>query len=261
MTGRREPRRRRGGEAGIGGDQVEGRRAVLELLRAGRRRVRGLTIADGVDPSPILDDIFELAARRGVQARRVTAEELAGFARTDTAQGVLARADPVQAADLDELLADPSAFLVALDGVTDPRNVGAILRSAEGAGATGAVLPRHRSARLSPAAVKAAAGAVEHLPITTVSGIPATLERAARAGLWAVGLDETGDHELFGLEVADRPLVLVLGAEGRGLARLTRARCDVVARIPMLGSLASLNVAAAAALACFEVARRRAASH
>jgi 23S rRNA (guanosine2251-2'-O)-methyltransferase len=173
---------------------------------------------------------------------------------------VIARAEPLAPAKLDELLADPEAFLVALDGVTDPQNLGAVLRTAEVAGATGAVLPRHRSAHLTPAAVKAAAGAIEHLPIALVPGVPHLLERASRAGVWTVGLDGAGKTPVFELEVADRPIVLVLGAEGRGLSRLTRQRCDVVASIPMRGRLASLNVAAAAAVACFEVVRRRGSS-
>jgi 23S rRNA (guanosine2251-2'-O)-methyltransferase len=147
---------------------------------------------------------------------------------------------------------------VAFDGVTDPRNFGAVLRTALAAGATGAVVARHRSALLSPAAVKAAAGAVEHLPIAAVSGIAAALEDASRAGVWSVGLDADGDTSVDDLGIADRPLVLVLGAEGSGLARLVRRRCDVLARISTLGPLASLNVSAAAAIACFEVARHRA---
>ena len=122
---------------------------------------------------------------------------------------------------------------------------------------TGVIVPKHRSALLTPAAVKAAAGAVEHVPIVPVAGIPAALERAARAGVWTVGLDAEGTGDVFDLPVADRPLVLVLGAEGRGLARLTRERVDLLAGIPMPGPLDSLNVATAAAVVCFEVVRRR----
>lgn len=122
------------------------------------------------------------------------------------------------------------------------------------------VLPRHRSALLTPAAVKAAAGAVEHLPIALVSGVPAALEQLGRAGVWTVGLDADGDTPIFELAVADRPLALVLGAEGRGLSRLARERCDLLASIPIHGHVESLNVASAAAIACFEVARRRSAA-
>jgi 23S rRNA (guanosine2251-2'-O)-methyltransferase len=246
----------RGRDEGLGGDQVEGRNAVRELLRARKRKVRELWIAAGRDDKGA-EDLAGLAADAGVRVRRVTPDQLAARARTEAPQGVLARAQPVAPADVDELLARPDAFLVALDGVTDPGNLGAVLRVAETAGATGVVLPRHRSARLSPAAVKAAAGAVEHLPVAAVSGVPALLDRAARAGVWSVGLDAGGDADVFALDVADRPLVVVLGAEGRGLSRLARDRCDLVAAIPMYGALESLNVAAAAAVACHAIARSR----
>src|SRR5262249_41063447 len=176
------------------------------------------------------------------------------------AEAVLARAQPLPPADFDALLDEPAAFLVALDGVTDPGNLGAVLRVAGAAGATGVVIPRHRAAPLTPAAVKAAAGAVEHVPVALVGGIPAALERAARAEVGTVRLAAEGTTWVFALEVADRALMLVLGAEGRGLARLTRERCDLLAAIPMPGAIDSLNVATAAAVACFEVVRRRGAT-
>jgi len=246
--------------SGLGGERVEGRRAVRELLAVRLRRVRRVELASGQAPNPLLDEIVAAARAQGVTVRTVDPARLGAAALTEAPQGVIAHADPVPEADLDDLLADRAAFLVALDGVTDPGNLGAVLRTAEAAGATGAVLPRHRSARLSPAAVKAAAGAVEHLPIATVAGVPAALERASRAGLWSVGLEAGGATGVHELEVADRPLVLVLGAEGRGLSRLARRRCDVLAGIPLAGRTASLNVSAAAAVACFEVARRRSGS-
>ncbi len=214
-------------------------------------------MASELDPSPLLEEIRSAADRAGVPVSVVTGDDVEQRAHTEAPQGVVARADPLPEADVDELLAAPDAFVVALDGVTDPGNLGAVLRSAEGAGVTGAVLPKRRSAHLSPAACKAAAGAAEYLPVGLVPGIPALLERASRAGVWVVGLDGDGDLDVFDLELADQPLVAVLGAEGRGLARLTRDRCDVLCRIPMAGRLESLNVSAAAAVACFEIARRR----
>lgn len=230
---------------------------MLAALVAGRRRVREIWMAGELEPSPVLDEIRSEADRAGVPVNVVTADEIERRARTDAPQGVVARADPLPEADVDDLLADPAAFLVALDGVTDPGNLGAVLRSAEGAGATGVILPKRRSAHVTPAAAKAAAGAVEYLGVALVPGIPAMLERASRAGVWVVGLDGDGEVEVFDLELADQPLVVVLGAEGRGLARLTRERCDLSCRIPMGGRLESLNVSAAAAVACFEIARRR----
>jgi 23S rRNA (guanosine2251-2'-O)-methyltransferase len=247
----------RSAASGLGGEQVEGIRAVEALLDSGRRRVRSVWVAPGRDDNERLDALERLAATRGVRVRHVERSRLMAEARTDAPQGVLARAEPVTPADFDALLADPEAFLVALDGVTDPGNLGAVLRVAGAAGATGVVIPRHRAAPLTPAAVKAAAGAVEHVPVAVVGGIPAALERAVRAEVWTVGLAAEGTTSVFDLAVADRPVMLVLGAEGRGLGRLTRERCDLLASIPMPGAIDSLNVASAAAVACFEVVRRR----
>jgi 23S rRNA (guanosine2251-2'-O)-methyltransferase len=239
------------------GQQVEGRRAVRELLVAGTRKVHEVLLSTGTDDSTELTDLETLAREHAVRVRPVPPDQIERRARTNAPQGVIAFAAPVAAADLDDLLGDPGAFLVALDGVTDPQNLGAVMRSAETAGATGVVLATHRAAGLTPTVAKAAAGALEHLPVAFVSGVPGALDRAKRAGVWCVGLDADGDQSLFDLSVADAPLVLVLGAEGRGLSRLARARCDVIASIPMHGHIESLNVSAAAAVACTEIARRR----
>jgi 23S rRNA (guanosine2251-2'-O)-methyltransferase len=242
-------------------EQVEGRQAVRELLRAGRRRVHHLTLADSSAHSGLLDEIVALAEEADVPVRWVGRDRLEAEAVTDAAQGVVAVADPIPEASIEDLVRraedGPAPFLVVLDGVTDPHNVGAVMRSALSAGATGMVVGRHRAAGLSPTAVKAAAGAVEWLPVAPVAGIPATLAELRQAGVWTVGLDAEGDRPLWGLEVATEPVALVLGAEGAGLSRLVRQRCEVVASIPMEGPLASLNVSAAATLACFEVSRRR----
>jgi 23S rRNA (guanosine2251-2'-O)-methyltransferase len=217
-------------------------------------------MVEDADQAPILGDILELATEAGVRIRRVASLSLAGEARSEAPQGVLAHADPLPEADFDTLLAPEGGmapFLVFLDGVTDPQNLGALLRSAEGAGATGVVLPRHRAAHVTPTVAKAAAGAVEHLPLAVVAGLPAALAEAKRAGVWVIGLDSAGDTNLFELPFGAEPVGLVLGAEGRGLGRLVRQRCDVVASIPLKGALGSLNVASAGALACFEISRRR----
>ena len=241
---------------GLGGEQIEGRRAVLELLRAGRRTVRTVFVSSSVRDDDAVDEIRALAEKN---LKVVGPDRIDALARTDAPQGVVATAAPLRPADLDALLEAPNAFLVALDGVSDPRNLGAVARAAETAGATGLILPRHRSAHVTPVVAKTAAGAIEHLPIALVGGIPTALDRARRAGCWTIGLDADGDRSLFDLDLADQRLMLVLGSEGRGLARLTSARCDVLVSIPMRGAIASLNVAAAAALACHEIARRRAA--
>jgi len=209
--------------------------------------------------APVIDRITELASDRGVPLRRVSGARLAAEARTEAPQGVLAHARPLPETDLDELCqAGPGIpFLLALDGVTDPQNLGALLRTADGAGVSGVLLPRHRAAHVTATVTKAAAGAVEHVPIAVVSGLPAALARAADLGLWVVGLDPGADQSLFDLTLADQGVVVVLGAEGRGLSRLVRQRCDLMLSIPLRGHLPSLNVAAAGALALFEISRRR----
>lgn len=242
----------------LGGDQVEGVHAVHELLAAQRRRARQVWVAATRQGSDARTEILELARRHGVPAELVPYDALDARARTGAHQGVLAWAEPVVAVTLDELLTGPLPFLVVLDGVTDPGNFGSVLRTCACAGVTGVVVPRHRSAPLTPAAVKAAAGAVEHVPIAVVPGVPAALAELSRTGIWSVGLDPEGPADLWSTAVLDGPVALVLGSEGRGLSPLAAQRCDVVARISQAGPLASLNVAVAAAVACFEVARRRA---
>lgn len=251
---------------GLGGDQVEGRQAVRELLLAGTRRVREVLVASDLDRSEIVDEILDLAEGDRVPVQRVSRARLDGTARTDAPQGVVAFAAPLAEHDIDDLASgairatasgDGPPFLLALDGLTDPGNLGAVLRSASAAGVTGVVLPRHRAVHVTPTVAKAAAGAIEHLPMAVVGGLPAALARLREQGVWSVGLDAGGDRSLWDLEAADVPLVLVLGAEGAGLSRLVRQRCDQVVGIPMAGPLDSLNAATAGALACFEVARRR----
>ena len=246
------------------GERVEGRQAVRELLRAESRRTLEVVLARGLDPAPVIDEIVEGARAQGVRVREVARAEFDSMARTSSAQGVLARAEPLAGAALADLAATgpdgPPPFLVAVDGVTDPGNLGAILRAAEGAGVTGVLLPRHRAAGVTPAVAKAAAGAIEHLRLAAVPGLPAALRALRTAGVWTVGLDPAAPTPIHDLTVAREPVAVVLGAEGPGLSRLAAERCDVLASIPLQGKLASLNVATAAAIACFEIARLRSAT-
>lgn len=245
---------------GPGGDQVEGRHAVRELLLAGRRATREVILADDVDPAPILDEIIDLADENHIEVRELSRSKFEAMARTEAPQGVMAKAQPLPDLDLEDVLVTPDGsppFLLILDGITDPGNLGALLRTGECAGVTGVVLPRHRAARITPTVTKAAAGAIEHLPIATVTGIPKALGDLVAHGVWSVGLDVVADTDVYNMNVADGPVALVLGAEGRGLSRLARDRCDLVVTIPLKGVLGSLNVSAAAAVACFEVARTR----
>jgi 23S rRNA (guanosine2251-2'-O)-methyltransferase len=247
-------------ERGLGGTQVEGRQAVRELLLAGRRKVHEILLSTEVDRADIVADIIELAAELRVPVTEISRGKLDAASRTDAPQGVLARAAELPETSLEELC-EPGEqgppFLLAVDGVTDPGNLGALLRIAECAGVTGVVLPKHRAVHVTPTVTKAAAGAVEYLPMTLVGGLPTAIESMKAAGLWTVGLDAAGDTPVHELTVAGDGVCLVLGAEGKGLSRLVRQRCDLIASIPLHGRLASLNVASAGAVACYEVARRR----
>ncbi len=224
-------------------------------------------MAADLDPSPVVDEILDLAADDRVAVQRISRSKLEAAARTDAPQGVVALAAPLEEVDLDDLASgavratasgDGPPFLLALDGVTDPGNLGAVLRSASAAGVTGVILPRHRAVHVTPAVAKAAAGAIEHLPMAVVGGLPTALARLSELGTWSLGLDAEGERSLWDMGPADVALTVVVGAEGAGLSRLVRQRCDQVVAIPMRGPLDSLNAATAGALACFEVARRRA---
>ncbi len=247
---------------GLGGEQVEGRQAVRELLHANRRTVTSLLMAEGMDAAGILDDIEQLAARRRVRIDYVSNRRIDATARTDAPQGVVAMARPIEETPLETLCAPAGRgrlpFLLVLDGITDPHNLGALFRSAECAGITGVVLPRHRSAHVTPTVAKVAAGAIEYLPMALVAGVPAALRQLSALGVWAVGLVADAGRSLYELPLGDQPVALVLGSEGSGLAALTRKRCDALVAIPQRGTLSSLNVATAGAIACFDMARRRA---
>jgi 23S rRNA (guanosine2251-2'-O)-methyltransferase len=258
------PRRSGGPPLGeLGGDQVEGRRAVLELLEVGRRRVRRVLVADEQDPSPQLDRIEHLASQLRVPVETVPRARLDAQARTDAPQGVVALARPLDPVPLGELCRPGKGgtppFLLVAAGITDPRNLGALLRSAECAGVGGVVLPRHRSARLSATVTKTAAGAIEHLSFAVVGGVPAALGELRELGVWSIGLAGEADQSLYELPLGDGPIALVVGSEEKGLAPLVRRRCDALAAIPQHGALPSLNVGVAGAVACFEVARQRSA--
>ena len=235
---------------------------MRELLIAGRRRVRDVFMADGTDDAPILAEIEQLAAEAHIAVRKVSREQLFGMARTETPQGVLAHADPIQEFDFDDLLVTRDGrvpFLLAVDSVTDPQNLGALLRSADGAGITGVVLPRHRTVHVTPTVTKAAAGAIERVPMALVGGLPSALLRAKEhANAWIIGLDADGERSIFDLAaLATEPVIVVIGAEGPGLSRLVRQRCDELVSIPLRGALASLNASVAGAIAMFELGRSR----
>jgi 23S rRNA (guanosine2251-2'-O)-methyltransferase len=223
---------------------VYGRRAVREALR-GRREVLEVLAT-------------ERAARDGWERKPKVVPErvLTELAGTRDHQGVVARVEPYRYADAYELAAVDEPLLVCLDQVTDPRNLGAVCRSAEGAGATGVVLPAHRSARVTPAVARSSAGAVEHLPVAVVPNLARFLNEVKGPRLWVWAAD-AGGEPMTNADLSGG-LALVFGAEGKGLRPLVRKACDSVVSIPLAGEVESLNVSVAAAVLLYEARRQRA---
>lgn len=249
-------------EKTLGGEQIEGRQAVRELLIAGRRRVREIWVASDLDDNETVQDILEIASHERIPVQYVARKRLEAAARSEAPQGIIAYANGVPEAELADFVrrapGKPAPFLVAVDGVTDPGNLGALLRCCDGAGVQGVILPRHRAVHVTPTVAKSAAGAVEYVPMAMVGGLPSALTTLKEQGIWVVGLADEADRDLFDLgDLAVDGICLVMGAEGAGLSRLVRERCDMIVSIPMLGRLSSLNVSAAAALATYEVTRAR----
>jgi 23S rRNA (guanosine2251-2'-O)-methyltransferase len=227
---------------------IHGRNAVLEAARAGR--VVKVYQASGLGHDPRLEELGRLARIEVVPADRL--DVLAPGVH----QGVAAELKPRREWMLKELLATNPTLLVALDSIMDPQNLGAILRSAEVFGAEGAILPEHRSAPLSPAAVKASSGASELLRISGVSGLPSAITEVKRSGIWCVALDPRGEMQAWEFDFTQR-VCLVVGSEGEGVHRLVKERCDARVRLPVKGHIASLNASAAAGALLYEVTRQR----
>ncbi len=234
--------------------RIYGINPVVEALRA--RRVTALRVSPRADDR--LADIVRTAEQQGIPVRRAKADELNRFARGGVHQGVVADVAERAAFGIEDLVARASgpALLVVLDQVEDPQNVGAILRTADAAGCDGVVRQSRHAARLDGAAAKASAGAVAHVPIADVVNIARALEDLKQAGVWTVGLAADAPKLYDELDLT-LPTAIVLGAEGTGLRRLVRERCDWLASIPMGGHVQSLNVSVAAAIALFEARRQR----
>ncbi len=232
------------------GNRVEGLHAVAAAAEAGR--VQKLWVEEKRLDRPEVRSIVEVVGHDKVKP----VDDVRRIAETEAPQGVVADCRQILPVAVDTL-SGPEAAVVVLDHIEDPQNAGAIARSALAAGMTGMVLSSRRQAPLSAAAFKAAAGALERIPVAMVGSIPEALSRLKKAGVWVVGLQARSDESLFGLGLLTEPVAVVIGAEGAGLSALTAKRCDVLVSIPMAGGTESLNASVSAALACFEVMRTR----
>ena len=240
-------------------DVLIGRNAVTEALKSGRG-INKLLVANG-DREGSVREIVALARDRGILVEMVERSKIEGIAGGLRHQGVLAYVAPVPYAELEDILAKAEAlgkepFLLLLDELEDPHNLGALLRTADAAGVDGVLIPKRRSCPLSSTVAKTSAGAVEYVPVARIGNIAQTLKELKKRGLWVVGADMDGSQEYYAANLTG-PLVLVIGGEGRGVSRLTRESCDFLVQLPMQGHINSLNASVAGSILMYEVLRQR----
>jgi 23S rRNA (guanosine2251-2'-O)-methyltransferase len=240
-------------------DVVAGRRPVVELLRAGKP-AEAVLLAEGIDSSSTVGEIRKRAKGLAIPVKVVPRQKIDALAGGLNHQGVVATGAVYRYVDLDSLLNDESDPVVLfLDGVTDPQNLGSLLRTVDGAGMTGVVLPTRRSVGVTAAVRRASAGASERVPVARTGNLSQALDHAREAGLWTVAVTGDAAETLWESDILEPPLGLVLGAEGRGISQKVKQHCDGAVAIPLAGEIGSLNVAIAGAIVMFELARRRAA--
>ncbi|MGV8908003.1 MAG: 23S rRNA (guanosine(2251)-2'-O)-methyltransferase RlmB [Propionicimonas sp.] len=253
---------RSGAPSAAGSDWVIGRNPVLEVLMAGLP-VRRAYVADGVERDDRLRDILKFAAENNIPLLQATRTELDRLTGGGVHQGVALQLPPFEYADADEVMAnaiesDTPGLVVACDSITDPRNLGAIVRSAAAFGAHGVIIPERRSAQMTASAWKTSAGAAARVPVVQVVNLNRTLKAYANAGFTVVGLAGEAETDIAGFPGIDGPVLVVVGSEGDGLARLIRENCDVLVHIPIHSGVESLNASVAAAIALYEIGRARA---
>jgi 23S rRNA (guanosine2251-2'-O)-methyltransferase len=234
---------------------------VRELLRAGGGDVSELWLAEGGSRQSAFAELERLGREAGAKVRAAPRQKLDRLAGTDRHQGVVAVVADFRYAEVEDLLAAARAsgrppLLVVLDGVEDPHNLGAVIRSAHALGAHGVVIPKDRAVGVTAAAAKASAGAVERCPVARVTNVAQTIAALKEEGVWSVALAADGDRPIAEMDLRG-PTALVLGSEGEGLRPLVRKTCDLSARVPMTGEIDSLSVSASAAVALYEAARQR----
>lgn len=255
------PRQTRGKGAKISSEIVAGRNSVVEALRA-EIPVTTMYVAGRIDVDDRVKEAMRIATSRSIPMLETPRGELDRLTDGAIHQGLALQVPPYEYAHPDDLLgaaadAGQAPLIVALDGITDPRNLGAIVRSAAAFGGHGVIVPERRAAGMTAGAWKTSAGAAARLPVARATNLTRALEQLQKAGCFVVGLDMDGDVELPQLAMAHDPLVIVIGSEGKGLSRLVRETCDLIVSIPMQAATESLNAGVAAGVALYEVARRR----
>lgn len=237
-------------------DFVYGRWPVLECMRAGRRTIQKLLMAEGVSEKGVIADILQMAESKNIEIRRVPRRVMDDLAKEGNHQGVILRTEDYPYVELDDLLEIPAQrgekpFFLALDLLKDPQNVGVLLRVADSVGVHGVIFQARRSVAVTPAVVAASSGAVEHLALAQVNNLVNALKRLKEQDVWIVGLDIGPNIPPLDRIDLNRSLTLVLGSEGEGMRRLVRDTCDMLATLPMRGAVDSLNVATAGSIALY----------
>ncbi|HYR90706.1 MAG TPA: 23S rRNA (guanosine(2251)-2'-O)-methyltransferase RlmB [Terriglobia bacterium] len=236
-------------------NRIVGVHAVYEALTSSRQPIERIHIAREAHSGKV-KELLDLARERGVPVRKEERSILDRMAQGQIHQGVVAISGEVSYADFKVLLKEKKPLVVVLDGVEDPHNLGAVIRTAEACKASGVVVPERHSAPLSATVVKASAGASAHLPVVRVKNLASAIDELKERGLWVVGVDPSGTQDWTSFDYTG-PVALVLGGEHKGLRRLVREHCDVLVRLPMLGKIASLNISVAAGVVLYEVVRQR----
>ena len=239
-------------------NQLEGRNAVLEVLKSGRD-IEKIYLQKG-NVEGTLRRIASMAKERGIVVQEVVRQKLDDMSQTKNHQGVIAVVSIHEYAEVSDILKSAydkgeKPFIVILDSITDPHNLGAVIRSAECAGAHGIIIPKRRSVGLTAVVGKTSAGALEYMPVARVTNISRTIEDLQKEGIWAVCADMDG-NDYFNAPL-DTPIALVIGSEGEGVSRLVKEKCDFTVSIPMYGRISSLNASVAASLMMYEVVRQR----
>jgi len=239
-------------------DTVAGRNAVVEALRAGIP-AKELVVAVGVDVDERLNESIRLSQKMGIGIREVERRQIENMTGIANHQGVALIVKPFQYSSQKEIFARAKepALLIAVDGVTDPRNIGAIARSAAAFSADGLLIPERRNASLTAAAWKTSAGAAARLPIAQITNLSRSIDDAKAYGCFVVGLDGDADKTVDSMEIADQPLYVIVGSEGKGLSRLVREKCDLLISIPMSSAVESLNASVAMSIALYAIDRKR----
>ncbi|MCH5187149.1 MAG: 23S rRNA (guanosine(2251)-2'-O)-methyltransferase RlmB [Oscillospiraceae bacterium] len=240
-------------------DKIEGRNPVAEAIKSGRQ-IDKIYVRRGDKQGSIIPLIRE-AKRRGIIVSEVDASKLNEMSETGNHQGVIAQVPPMDYAEVDDILkiaeerGEPP-FIVILDRIADPHNLGSVIRTANCAGVHGVIISRHDSAPVTAVAAKASAGAVEFTPVARVNNLARTIDDLKKKGIWVTGADAAGDRSLYEADLAG-PVAIVIGSEGEGISRLVAEKCDFLVKIPMRGNVNSLNASVAAALMIYEAAKKR----